>query len=106
MLNKLRLWSIKKLLKDNDGYTYTGFSEKDPIKFYYDETNNRFLVGMRSEAMYYAEPSLSGWCLTMSRHLDWESLNMKEPYEVDFKDWLYGIMDTVHKRYMEVRNSK
>ena len=36
MLNTLRLWLIKKLLKDSDGYINLGFSENEPINFYYD----------------------------------------------------------------------
>lgn len=104
MKEKFRRWIIKKLLKDTDGYTYTGFSENQPIKFYYDENIQEYVIGYRSGNMYYTKPTLSGWQGYMSRYLPWnETINnfnyKSEPKEVSFQEWLFGIMNTVNKLY-------
>lgn len=106
MLNKLRLWIIKKLLKDADGYTFTGFSEEQPIKFYYCEDNGIYYLGKRSDNFYYARPTLGGWSLEMSRYLPWgktvDGYKYKtEPKEIEFKRWIYGILGNVHEQYVE-----
>ena len=110
MLEKLRKWFIKKLLKDIDGYTFTGFSENEPIKFYYDEIIDRYIIGRRSDTMYYSRPTLYGWCGYMSRYLPWgKTVNGfkygNEPKEVSFEKWMYGLMDSIHKEYMETKKN-
>ena len=105
MLNKLRKWLIKKLTKDTDGYTFTGFSEGQPIKFYYCESNNTYYMGIRSDTMYYARPTLSGWSLEMSRYLDWDALKMSEPKVINFQTWIHGILANVHAQYMNNKSN-
>ena len=106
MLNKIRIWLVKKLLKDTDGYTFTGFSEKQPIKFYYCDSNNTYYMGIRSGTMYYARPTLSGWSLEMSKYIDWDNLKISEPTEVDFTKWIHGILDNIHKQYISHQNKE
>jgi hypothetical protein len=96
-MNKLRLWLIKKLLRPEDGYTFTGFSEGEPLRFYYKEDTNEYLLGMRCENFYYCRPGISGWCASMSRWLRWgkDTLPGTEPVEVDFTRWIHGILETL-----------
>lgn len=118
MLNKLRKFIIKKLIRPDDGYTYTGFSEGEPIKFYYQEDTGKYLVGKRSDNWYYFEPGLSGWHSYASRYLPWGQTvekcvfnpitkemdahtYSKEPKEIGFKDWMYGILDNIHEEYVD-----
>ena len=54
-----------------DGYTYTGFSEGEPIKFYYQDSTDTYLLGKRSDTMYYFKPTLTSWSSVSSRYLPW-----------------------------------
>lgn len=107
---------IQKLLRPEDGYTFTGFSEGDPLKFYYQEDTGKYLLGMRAGNMYYFEPTLSAWSSVSSRYLPWGETVEKcvfnpvtkemdpytyhqEPKEIDFKKWLFGIQDNIHELY-------
>lgn len=116
LINKLRLKLVKKLLRPDDGYTYTGFSEGEPIKFYYQEDTGKYLVGKRSDNWYYFELRLNGWHSYASRYLPWGQTVKKcvfncttkemddhtyhqEPKEIDFQEWLYGITKNIHAQY-------
>ena len=118
MFEKIRKYLINKLMRPNDGYTFTGFSGTEPIKFYYQEDTGKYLVGNRCDNWYYFEPTLSGWSSYSSRYLPWGQTVEKavwnpdakqmvavtykeEPHEVDFKDWLYGILDMIHEQYID-----
>ena len=111
ILNKLRLWAIKKLLKENDGYTYTGLTEGQPIKFYYSEDMDVYYLGKRSGNFYYGRPTLTGWSFEMSRYLPWGKRvdgyqYPDEPKEIDFKKWIYGVLDTIYKQHKEYNIDK
>lgn len=116
--NNLRQRIVRKLIRPEDGYTYTGFSEDQPIKFYYQEDTGKYLLGQRSDNWYYFEPTLSGWRSYSSKYLPWgetveecqfNSVTKKmdtctyheEPKEIDFQKWLYGILDNINKQYNE-----
>ena len=99
MFEKIRKWIVKMFMREQDGYTFTGFSEKQPIKFYYCESDDTYYMGIRYGTMYYARPTLSGWSIEMSRYLDWESLKMSEPKEIDFQIWIHGILNNIHRQY-------
>ena len=107
MINKIRLWIIKNLLKDTDGYTFTGFGQDGvPLKFYYSKDNDTYYLGLRSGTMYYARPTLTGWSLEMSRYLPWgktiEDLTyMSEPKEIDFKRWIFGVLENINNQYRD-----
>jgi hypothetical protein len=57
-------------------------------------------MGTRSDTMYYARPTLSGRSLEMSRYLDWDSLKISEPKEIDFQIWIHGVLDNIHTQYI------
>ena len=118
MLNKFRRYLIRKLIKPEDGYTYTGFSEGEPIKFYYQDSTDTYLLGKRSDTMYYFKPTLTSWSSVSSRYLPWGKtvdkcvFNPKtkkmdlytfpsEPREISFKKWIYGIQDNIHKQFID-----
>jgi hypothetical protein len=46
---------VRKLIRPEDGYTFTGFREGEPLKFYYQEDTGKYLLGMRAGNMYYFE---------------------------------------------------
>lgn len=102
MLNKLRLWLIKKLLKDSDGYVNLGFSENEPINFYYDENIKKYVLGKRSGNFYYAELKICGLCYYSSRYLNWNE-NHKEPRIVLFKEWVYGVLEQFNEEYKQLK---
>ncbi len=118
LLNTIRRKLVEKLIRPDDGYTYTGFSEGEPLKFYYQEDTGKYLIGKRSDNWYYFEIQLSGWHSYASRYLPWGKTVEKcvfncvtkemdartynqEPKEINFQDWLYGIVKNVHTCYKE-----
>lgn len=106
IFNNLRKHIVHKLLRPEDGYTYTGFSGEEPIKFYYQEDTGKYLLGKRSDTMYYFEPTLTGWIGISSKHIPWgKTVNgytfSYEPKEIDFQRWIYGILDSVYNQYKE-----
>lgn len=115
LFNKIRRKLAQKLIRPDDGYTYTGFSEGQPLKFYYQEDTGKYLVGKRSDNWYYFELKLDGWHSYASKYLPWgktvekcvwnsETQQMddytynQEPKEVDFQKWLYGISVDICKQ--------
>ena len=117
LLNKLRRHLVAKLIRPEDGYTYTGFSEGEPIKFYYQEDTDKYLLGSRSDNWYYHSLGLTGWGAEYSRYLPWGALkaNCKfnpttgqmqdakfpsEPQEIDFITWIYGLSKNAHKNHL------
>lgn len=106
LLNNLRKHIVHKLIRPEDGYTYTGFSEEEPIKFYYQEGTGKYFLGKRRDTMYYFEPTLTGWSGISSKHIPWgKTVNgytfPYEPREIDFQRWIYGILDNIYNQYKE-----
>lgn len=106
LLNNLRKRLVRKLLRPEDGYTYTGFREGKPIKFYYQESTGKYLMGMRSDTMYYFEPTLTGWSAASSKYLPWGMTYNghtypTEPKKIDFQRWVHGILDNIYEQYKE-----
>lgn len=102
ILNNLRKRIVQKLIRPEDGYTFTGFNEGQPLKFYYQEDTGKYLLGLRSDNWYYFSPSLSGWHSYASKHLPWGTATYgKEPQEVDFQKWIHGILENVYEEYSE-----
>ena len=112
LLNNLRKRIVQKLIRPEDGYTFTGFNEGQPLKFYYQEDTGKYLLGLRSDNWYYFSPSLSGWHSYASKHLPWGTTQEnavfnpmtgkmeshtygKEPQEIDFQKWIHGILENV-----------
>ena len=80
-------------------------NEEDVLKFYYCESLDKYLVGLRVGTMYYAEiTELGDLSFFMSRYLPWgehvkdpntlwkEHTYPSEPKEIFFSDWLKGFM--------------
>lgn len=96
-------------------------NEEDVLKFYYDESNDRYLVGQRVDRMYYAEvleyPNEFSLNFIMSRYLPWgqhivdpdtaweEFTYPDEPKEITFTEWLNGFLkqkrNIYSKKYIE-----
>lgn len=106
LIKLLRLWAIKKLLRDSDGYTFTGFSEGEPIKFYYWPGEDLYVLGARCQNLYYCVPTVTGWSARTSRHIDWDGLGLAKPVEIPFHKWIYGILETVNKQYSECKKER
>ena len=118
LFNKIRSKLVKKLIRPDDGYTYTGLSEGEPLKFYFQEDTGKYLVGRRCDNWYYFELKLDGWHSYASRYLPWGQTVKKcvwnsvtkemddhtynqEPKEIDFQKWLYGISENINIQYQE-----
>jgi|GEM_PF-5976355 len=104
LFNNLRQRIVRKLIRPEDGYTYTGFQGGEPIRFYHQEDTGKYLVGLRCDTMYYAEPTLTGWSLCSSRYLPWgETVDNytypQEPKEVEFQRWMHGILGNICDQY-------
>ena len=104
LFNNLRKSLIRKLLRPEDGYTYTGLHGGVPIQFYYQEDTDRYLLGMRNYTMYYYEPTLTGWSAVSSKYLPWGQTvdgytYNQEPKKIDFQRWIFGILDNVYNQY-------
>lgn len=101
MWDKIRQYIIKKLLKDTDGYIYIGLENGEPINFYYDENINKYVFGERNGNTYYNQINCWGITEYMSRYLDWDNIEIKEPKIVPFKEWFYGVLDQINQEYMK-----
>lgn len=106
LFDNLRKRIVQKLIRPEDGYTYTGFSEGEPLKFYYQSDTGKFLIGKRRDTWYYFKPTLTGWHSHASKYLPWgETRNghtyNQEPKEIDFQKWMYGVLDNVCEEYFE-----
>ena len=79
-------------------------AEEDVLKFYYCESEDKYLVGQRVDTLYYAEVKKTGLCFRMSRYLPWgehvvapntvwkEYTYPSEPKEIPFFEWLQGYI--------------
>jgi hypothetical protein len=78
--------------------------EEDILKFYYCESEDKYLVGLRVDNFYYGEVRKTGLSFYMSRYLPWgkyvveprtawkEHTYPSEPKEIPFFDWLVGFL--------------
>ena len=67
--------------------------EEDVLKFYYIESEDKYVVGQRIDTHYYAEVGKTGLCFYMSRYLPWGKDGFpSEPKEIPFFDWLQGFV--------------
>lgn len=79
--------------------------EEDVVKFYYMGDRDKYIIGKRLDTFYYAEPTKTGdFAFFMSRYLPWgetvkaphtlwkEYTYPKEPVEMNFVEWLKGLM--------------
>jgi hypothetical protein len=99
IIKQIRLWIIKKLLHEDEGYTFTGFADGEPRKFYYWPGEDIYVMGQRCQNFYYCVPTLTGWYARTSRHIDWDGLGLVRPVEVPFSEWIHGILETINKQY-------
>ena len=88
--------SVEELLK--------AVKEEDILKFYYCESEDSYLVGIRICNFYYAHWDGKRFVFDMSRHLPWgehvvddttawkEHTYPSEPKEIDFSSWLQGFI--------------
>lgn len=93
-------------------------NEEDILKFYYCESEDKYLVGQRVDTMYYAEVGKTGLCFIMSRYLPWgehvvaphtvwkEHTYPSEPKEIPFFDWLQGYIKQLNSKAEAERNLK
>lgn len=85
-------------------------NEEDILKFYYCESEDKYLVGQRVGTMYYAEVGETGLCFRMSRYLPWgehvvaphtvwkEHTYPSEPKEIPFFEWLKGYIAQLNSK--------
>ena len=78
--------------------------EEDILKFYYCDSEDSYLVGLRIGNFYYAHYIDGRWVFDMSRHLPWgehvvddttewkEHTYPSEPKEINFSEWLNGFI--------------
>ena len=78
--------------------------EESILKFYYCDSEDSYLVGLRIGNFYYAHYIDGRWVFDMSRHLPWgehvvddtsawkEYTYPSEPKEINFSEWLNGFI--------------
>lgn len=78
--------------------------EENILKFYYCDSEDSYLIGLRVGNFYYAHYLDGSWVFDMSRYLPWgehvkqESTAWKEhtypsePREINFSEWLKGFV--------------
>ena len=78
--------------------------EESILKFYYCDSEDSYLVGLRIGNFYYAHYIDGRWIFDMSRHLPWgehvvddttewkEHTYPSEPKEINFSEWLNGFI--------------
>lgn len=78
--------------------------EEDILKFYYCDSEDNYLVGLRIGNFYYAHYIDGRWVFDMSRHLPWgkhvvddtaawkEYTYPSEPREINFSEWINGFI--------------
>lgn len=78
--------------------------EEDVLKFYYIESEDKYVIGKRLDNFYYAEYGKTGFAFYMSRYLPWgehvvspttlwkEHTYPSEPKEISFFEWLQGFV--------------
>lgn len=78
--------------------------EEDVLKFYYCESEDSYLLGIRVDNFYYAHWDGKRFVFDMSRYLPWgkhvvapetawkEHTYPTEPKEIDFSTWLQGFI--------------
>ena len=110
---------LDKLKKKEEGYdtiiakfgsienALEAFAEEDVLKFYYCESEDKYLVGQRTDTRYYAEVGKTGLCFRWSRFLPWgehvvapntvwkEHTYPSEPKEIPFFEWLQGYISQI-----------
>ena len=106
------LTKINKALEEIQQYSAIGsvqellkaVKEEDILKFYYCESEDSYLVGIRIGNFYYAHWDGNRFVFDMSRHLPWgehvvddttvwkEHTYPSEPKEIDFSSWLQGFI--------------
>jgi len=87
LFKNLRKRLVHKLLRPEDGYTFTDFVSNEPIKFYYEEDTDQYFLYM---SPFYFVPTLTGWRAYV---------NECHPKEIPFKKWVYGILGNVCDEY-------
>lgn len=102
MIDKIRMYLIKKLLKEDDGYVYLGLVGGSPVNFFYDEDLKEYVLGYRIGNFYYAQIRPYGLCGYKSRYLPWgETINGyaygKEPEKVSFPEWIDGVITQLRR---------
>lgn len=78
--------------------------EEDVLKFYYCESEDSYLLGIRIDNFYYAHWNGKRFVFDMSRYLPWgehvvapdtlwkEHTYPSKPKEIDFSSWLQGFI--------------
>ena len=99
LFDNLRKRIVHKLIRPEDGYTFTGFSmDGTPNRLCYDIDNKRYLLLMKSfDNDNCWTPSLTGGWVTTGR-----SDNVREP---SFIDWAWGIVGHLSDEYSERLNN-
>lgn len=93
LFNNLRHRIVEKLIRPEDGYTFTGFMEDQPVKLYHELSSDTYLFSrMKSGEWTYFEPTLSGWKEHKNGHL---------VHPADFQLWMCGVLDNIHTQYMD-----
>ena len=84
LFNNLRKQLVRKLIRPEDGYTYTG----EAVKFYYGD-NGQYIVFMSDR---YTFPTLTGW-----KEYDGDKYGL---VEVDFYTWKHGMIADITTQYL------
>lgn len=94
LFNNIRKSIVRKLIRPEDGYVYTGCVFEEPVKFYYDKDANKYLLGMRTSHGYHSVPTLAGWA-------DGWMYSVDSLEEVRFHRWIHGVLENVGYEYSQ-----
>lgn len=85
LFNNLRQRIVHKLIRPEDGYTFTG----NAMRFYCDLEDAYVLFTGRR----YICPTLAGW-----KEYDYDETNLDE---INFDTWVVGILNNINDQYMD-----
>lgn len=88
LFDNLRKRIVQKLIRPEDGYTYTGIIKGESIRFCYEKDFDQYSLYMKPD---YFVPTLTGWRAWVSKS--------KVVEEVPFQKWMYGILGNICEEY-------
>lgn len=93
LFNNIRHHIVRKLIRPEDGYMYTGTYEGKPPRLVHElYTGKYYFSRVRNGQRVYYEPTLTGW-----------SQVEDEPTTVDtdFSEWIIGVLNNIYDQYSE-----
>ena len=86
LFNNLRKRIVQKLIRPEDGYTYTGCA----FRFYYEKDTDQYVLYTESDGERYFVPTLTGW----REYVGTERFTLRP-----FQEWIHGVLTNICDEY-------